>query len=201
MNSLTLSSSSSSTYHELVNAIKEHLEIGSEAHMAIQKFKKLIQDHLDPSCKDIDLENTPIYLDEIDHHLHPQIQEILTDNFALRQKQHQIFGTIHEYIYKLSHDNPDITQQEFQLNFIKNKLPVYLIPVVPSYSVSNLELDYAKLSEQSFVWGNKPRKYQLSIILTPNQKFLKEALLKYGFDDLEDIEQYINQSGFISIDN
>jgi hypothetical protein len=198
MSSSTLSTSS--TYQELVNAIKEHLEIGSEAHMTIQKFKKLIQDHLDPSCKDIDLDNTPIYLDEIDHHLHPQIQEILTDNFALRQKQHQIFGTIHEYIYKLSNDNPDITQQDFQLNFIKNKLPVYLIPVVPSYSVSNLELDYAKLSEQIFVWGNKPQKYQLSIIVTPNQKFLKEALLKYGFDDLEDVEQYINQSGFISID-
>ena len=200
MNSFEIINSSSLMYQELVNAIKQHLEIGSEAHLSIQKFKKLIQDHLDPSCKDMDLENTPIYLDEIDHHLHPQIQEILTDNFALRQKQQQIFDTIHEYIYKLSHDNPEITQSEFQLNFIKNKLPVYLIPVVPSYSVSNLELDYAKLSEQKFVWGNKSQKYQLSIILTPNQKFLKEALLKYGFDDLEDTEQYINQAGFISID-
>jgi hypothetical protein len=201
MNSFNLSTSSLTLYQELVIAIKQHLEIGSEAHMAIQKFKKLIQDHLDPSCKDIDLENTPIYLDEIDHHLHPQIQEILTDNFALRQKQHQVFGTIHEYIYKLSHDNPEIKQSDLQLNFIQNKLPVYLIPVVPSYSVSNLELDYAKLSEQTFVWGNEPQKYQLSIILTPNQKFLKEALLKYGFDSLEDIEPYINQSGFISIEN
>jgi hypothetical protein len=191
--------SSSSTYNELVNAIKQHLEIGSEAHLAIQKFKKLIQDHLDPSCKDIDLENTPIYLDEIDHHLHPQIQEILTDNFALRQKQHQVFETIHEYIFKLSSEYPEMSQSDFQIKLKENKLPLYLIPVVPSHTVSNLELDYAKLSEQKFIWGNKEQKYQMSIILTPNKKFLKEGLLKYGFDSLEDIEPYLNMSGFISI--
>jgi hypothetical protein len=199
MNTFTVSESS--TYNELIDAVKQHLEIGSEAHMAIQKFKKLIKDHLDPSCKDIDLDNTPIYLDEIDHHLHPQIQEILTDNFALRQKQHQVFGTIHEFIYKLAKDFPAFSQLDFQNHFIENKIPIYLIPIVPSNTISNLELDYVKASEQKFIWGDKEQKYQLSIILTPNKKFLKEALLKYGFDSIEDIEPYINNAGFISIES
>ncbi len=193
MNTFTVSESS--TYNELIDAVKQHLEIGSDAHMTIQKFKKLIQDHLDPSCKDIDLENTPIHLDEIDHHLHPQIQEILTDNFALRQKQYQLFGTINELLFKLVNQFPEITQKELQEHFKENKLSIYMIPVVPSHTVN--VLNYSK--DQQYVWGNKPMKYQLAVIVTPNKKYLKEAILKYGFDSLEEMCEYLEDAGFISI--
>ena len=44
------------TYLQLLDTIKIHLETGDEAYLSIQKFKKLIKDHLDPSCNDIDLE-------------------------------------------------------------------------------------------------------------------------------------------------
>jgi hypothetical protein len=190
-----MSYSTSNTYNNLIDLIKEHLEICDKAHMAIQKFKKLIFDHLDPSCKDIDLENTPIHLDEIDHHLHPQIQEILTDNFALRQKQYQLFGTINELLFKLVNQFPEITQKELQEHFKENKLSLYMIPVVPSHTVN--VLNYSK--DQQYVWGNKPMKYQLAVIVTPNKKYLKEAILKYGFDSLEEMSEYLEDAGFISI--
>ena len=190
-----MSYSVSNTYTHLIDLIKEHLDTSDQAHMAIQKFKKLIYDHLDPSCKDIDLENTPIHLDEIDHHLHPQIQEILTDNFALRQKQYQIFGNINELLFKLINEFPEITQHEIQNHFKENNIPIYLVPVVPSHTMNSLE--YSK--NQIYVWGNKKTKYQLSVILTPNKKYLKEVLLKYGFDSLNEIEEYLEETGFVSI--
>ncbi len=190
-----MSYSVSNTYTHLIDLIKEHLDTSDQAHMAIQKFKKLIYDHLDPSCKDIDLENTPIHLDEIDHHLHPQIQEILTDNFALRQKQYQIFGNINELLFKLINEFPEITQHAIQNHFKENNIPIYLVPVVPSHTMNGLE--YSK--NQIYVWGNKKTKYQLSVILTPNKKYLKEVLLKYGFDSLNEIEEYLEETGFVSI--
>jgi hypothetical protein len=190
-----MSYSVSNTYTHLIDLIKEHLDTSDQAHMAIQKFKKLIYDHLDPSCKDIDLENTPIHLDEIDHHLHPQIQEILTDNFALRQKQYQIFGNINELLFKLINEFPEITQHEIQNHFKENNIPIYLVPVVPSHTMNSLE--YSK--NQIYVWGNKKTKYQLSVILTPNKKYLNEVLLKYGFDSLNEIEEYLEETGFVSI--
>ena len=190
-----MSYSVSNTYTHLIALVKEHLDTSDQAHMAIQKFKKLIYDHLDTSCKDIDLENTPIHLDEIDHHLHPQIQEILTDNFALRQKQYQIFGTINELLFKLVNEFPEITQQEIQNHFKENNIPIYLVPVIPSHTMN--QMVYSK--NQIYVWGNKEKKYQLSIILTPNKKYLKETLLKYGFDSLNEIEEYLEDAGFISI--
>ena len=63
----------SENYTNLVKYVSEYLSMGQEAYQYIQDFKKLIREHLDPSEKDIDLDNTPIHLDEIDHHLHPQI--------------------------------------------------------------------------------------------------------------------------------
>jgi hypothetical protein len=39
----------------------------------------------------------------------------------------------------------------------------------------------------------------LSVILTPNKKYLKEVLLKYGFDSLNEIEEYLEETGFVSI--
>ena len=116
------------TYLQLLDTIKIHLETGDEAYLSIQKFKKLIKDHLDPSCTDIDLDNTPIHLDEIDHHLHPQIQEILTDNFALRQKQHQTFGVISELLFKLSKEFSEISQIDIQKHFKENKIPHFNFP-------------------------------------------------------------------------
>jgi hypothetical protein len=58
-------------------------------------------------------------------------------------------------------------------------------------------LEYSK--NQIYVWGNKKTKYQLSVILTPNKKYLKEVLLKYGFDSLNEIEEYLEETGFVSI--
>ena len=183
------------TYLQLLDTIKIHLETGDEAYLCIQKFKKLIKDHLDPSCKDIDLDNTPIHLDEIDHHLHPQIQEILTDNFALRQKQHQTFGVISELLFKLSKEFPQISQIDIQEHFKENKIPLYIIPVVPSQTMTLMKYE----GKQSFMWGLQIQEYQLSIILTQNKKMLKETLLKYGFDTFDEITQYINKCGFINI--
>jgi hypothetical protein len=186
---------SSITYNQFVDTVKQHLEIAGDAHMAIQKFKKLIKDHLDPSCVDMDLENTPIYLSEIDHHLHPQIQEHLTDYFALRQKQHQVFGHVTELIFKLSSEFSEMTQTQFQKHLIDNKIPVYLVPVVPSQTTINLEHD----DMQTYMWGNKQQKYKLAIILTPNKKYRTEALLKYGFDSIEEIEPYLEMAGFVTV--
>ena len=193
MSSITIESSI--TYNQFVDTVKQHLEIGDDAHMAIQKFKKLIKDHLDPSCVDMDLETTPIYLSEIDHHLHPQIQEHLTDYFALRQKQHQVFGHVTELIFKLSSEFSEMTQTQFQKHLIDNKIPVYLVPVVPSQTTINLEQD----DTQIYMWGKKQQKYKLAVILTPNKKYRTEALLKYGFDSIEEIEPYLEMAGFVTV--
>ena len=193
MSSITMESSN--TYNQFIDMVKQHLEIGDDAHIAIQKFKKLIKDHLDPSCVDMDLENTPIYLSEIDHHLHPQIQENLTDYFALRQKQHRVFGHVTELIFKLSSEFSEMSQTQFQKHLIDNKIPVYLVPVVPSQTTINIEHD----DTQKYVWGNKEQKYKLSVILTPNKKYRTEALLKYGFDSIEEIEPYLEMTGFVTL--
>lgn len=194
-NPINFNFNESRTYLELFDTIKIHLETGDEAYSSIQKFKKLIKDHLDPSCLDMDLDNTPIHLDEIDHHLHPQIQEILTDNFALRQKQHQTFGVISELLFKLSKEFPEISQMDIQKHFNDNKIPLYIIPVVPSQTMTMMKYE----GKQSFMWGSQVQKYQLSIILTQNKKILKETLLKYGFDSFDEITEYINKCGFINI--
>ena len=183
------------TYLQLLDTIKIHLETNDESYLCIQKFKKLIKDHLDPSCLDMDLDNTPIHLDEIDHHLHPQIQEILTDNFALRQKQHQTFGVISELLFKLSKEFPEISQTDIQKHFKENKIPLYIIPVVPSQTMTMMKYE----GKQSFMWGSQVQEFQLSIILTQNKKMLKETLLKYGFDTFDEITEYINKCGFINI--
>ena len=183
------------TYLQLIDTIKIQLETGDEAYLSIQKFKKLIKDHLDPSCHDIDLDNTPIHLDEIDHHLHPQIQEILTDNFALRQKLHQTFGVISELLFKLSKEFPKISQMDIQEHFKENKIPLYIIPVVPSQTMTLMKYE----GKQNFMWGSQIQEYQLSIVLTQNKKMLKETLLKYGFDTFDEIKQHINKCGFINI--
>ena len=203
-NPINFNFNESRTYLELFDTIKIHLETGDEAYSSIQKFKKLIKDHLDPSCLDMDLDNTPIHLDEIDHHLHPQIQEILTDNFALRQKQHQTFGVISELLFKLSKEFPEISQMDIQKHFNDNKIPLYIIPVVPSQTMTMMKYE----GKQSFMWGSQVQKYQLSIILTQNKKIIqqnksskssKETLLKYGFDSFDEITEYINKCGFINI--
>ena len=188
--------SESQVYTELINYVKQYLELGEKSYQTIQDFKKLIKDHLDPSEKDIDLDNTPIHLDEIDHHLHPQIQEILTNNFGIRQQQYQIFGLINETIFKLSKEYPNISQLEMQTYFIEHKIPIYLIPVIPSMTNQFQNYD----TNQEFIWGNTKQEYQLSIILTPNKKYLKETITKYGFDSLYEItNEYINKAGFINI--
>jgi hypothetical protein len=140
----------------------------------------------------IDLDNTPIYLDEIDHHLHPQIQEILTNNFGIKQQQHQVFTEITEIIYKLA---KHFTQIEIQKYFIENKMPIYLIP-----NIIQDKKDKKEKKENDFMWGEDKQKYQLAIIITPNPKYLIETISKYGFDSLDETETYLNQSGF-TIDN
>jgi hypothetical protein len=49
------------------------------------------------------------------------------------------------------------------------------------------------------MWGNKQQKYKLAIILTPNKKYRTEALLKYGFDSIEEIEPYLEMAGFVTV--
>jgi hypothetical protein len=55
--------------------------------------------------------------------------------------------------------------------------------------------------KKEFTWGNKiDCEYQLSVIVTPNKKYLKEEIVKYGFDTLEEItDEYLLKSGFISL--
>lgn len=188
----------SKNYSYLVKFVSDYLKMGNEASQHIQEFRKLIRDHLHPSEKDIDLDNTPIHLDKIDHLLHPKIQEILTNNFVIRQQQHQVFFDISNCIFMMTEEFPDITQLEMQKFLIDNKLPIYLIPVVPS--MTNL----FKIIEEKkeFLWGNKTDcEYQLSVIVTPNKQYLKEEIVKYGFDTLEEItDEYLLKSGFISLD-
>ena len=114
----------SKNYIDLCELISEFLKIVEKSRQYIQEFRKLIRDHLDPSEKDIDLDNTPIYLDEIDHHLHPRIQEILTNNFGANQEKNQVFIQICECLLKLTNEFPDISQVEMQKVLINNKLLV-----------------------------------------------------------------------------
>ena len=187
----------SENYTNLVKYVSEYLSMGQEAYQYIQDFKKLIRDHLDPSEKDIDLDNTPIHLDEIDHHLHPQIQEILTNNFAVRQQQYQVFFEISNCLFKMTKEFPDMTQLEMQKILIDRKLPIYLIPVAPSMT----NLFKVVEDKKEFTWGNKTDcEYQLSVLVTPNKKYIKEEIVKYGFDTLDEItDEYLNKSGFISL--
>ena len=171
--------------NELTQITHKYMELCDASCNTIAEFRKLILDHLDPSEKDvIDLDNTPIYLDEIDHHLHPQIQEILTNNFGIKQEQNQVFTQITELIYKLA---KYFTQTEIQKYFIEHKMPIYLIPNINKKD---------KSLEEKFMWGEDMQKYQLAIIITPNPKYLIETISKYGFDTLEETEKYLNQSGF-----
>ena len=179
---------------QLLTLINNHVETGKKAYECIQQFKKLIVDHLDPSCRDIDIMNTPIHLDEIDHHLHPQIQEILTNNFALRQQKHQIFEEIVSMIYSISKENEDLTQLELQNYFIKNNIPVYLIPVVPSMTFMKFGAD----ENHSFIWGKQKKNYKLSVAITPYKKYLNEILEQYGFGTFEETLEYVNLCGFVS---
>jgi hypothetical protein len=175
--------------NELTHFTNKYMELCDESCKTIGEFRKLIFDHLDPSEKDVvDLDNTPIYLDEIDHHLHPQIQEILTNNFGIKQQQHQVFTEITEIIYKLA---KHFTQIEIQKYFIENKMPIYLIP-----NIIQDKKDKKDKKENDFMWGEDKQKYQLAIIITPNPKYLIETISKYGFDSLDETETYLNQSGF-----
>ncbi len=185
----------SNIYNILINNIKNYLEMATQASNTISQFKKLLIDHLDPSEKDIDIDNVPIYLDEIDHHLHPQIQEYLTNNFVIKQQQYQIFEEINQNLFKLITEFPNFTQIEIQKYFIENKIPIYLIPVVPSMTNK-----FKKYDNQKFIWGDKEQEYQLSIIITPNKKYLKETIVTYGFDYLEEIDQYLHKAGFIILE-
>lgn len=186
----------SDIYNNLLSKVDQYSELADQASNSLNQFKKLILDHLDPSEKDIDLDNTPIYLDEIDHHLHPQIQEHLTNNFVIKQQQYQVFEEINQLLFKLTNQFPDITQLEIQKHFIQNKIPIYLIPVIPS--MTNQFKTYDK---QVFQWGKNNQEYQLSIILTSNKKYLKETITKYGFENLDEIEEYLSKSGFIILES
>jgi hypothetical protein len=179
---------------QLLTLINHHVETAKKAYECIQQFKKLIVDHLDPSCRDIDILNTPIHLDEIDHHLHPQIQEILTNNFALRQQKQQTFEEIVSMIYSISKQNEDLTQLELQNYFIKKNLPVYLIPVVPSMTF----MKFGNNENHSFIWGNQKKNYKLSVAITPYKKYLNEILEQYGFGTFEETLEYVNLCGFVS---
>ncbi len=183
--------------NQLLTLINHHVETGKKAYECVQQFKKLIVDHLDPSCRDIDIMNTPIHLDEIDHHLHPQIQEILTNNFALRQQNQQIFEEIVSMIYTISKENHNLTQLELQNYFIKKNVPVYLIPVVPSMTF----MKFGNEENHSFIWGKQKKDYKLSIAITPYKKYLIEILEQYGFGTFEETLEYINLCGFVSDTN
>ncbi len=186
----------SEEYLALSSAIEEHLSLIKESHDTVASFKKLIKDHLDPSCKDIDLDTTPIHLDEIDHELHPRIQEILTNNFVLRQKQMGTFEKINELLYKFINIFYDLSANELQEHFIKENIPVYLIPVIPSMTSKNINVD----EPHKYKWGIYEKKYKMAIIITPMKKYLKESLDYYGFESLTEIKEYINDCGFVSID-
>ncbi len=186
----------SESYILLISIINEHLGLIRESQNTIASFKKLIKDHLDPSCKDIDLDTTPIHLDEIDHELHPQIQEILTNNFVLRQKQLGTFEKINELIYKFIINFPNISASQLQEHFKQNEIPLYLIPVVPSMTSKNININ----EPHQYKWGSETKKYKIAIIITPLKKYLKESLEYYGFESLDEIKEYINDCGFISID-
>ncbi len=185
----------SDIYKSLLSKVDQYSELADQASNSLNQFKKLILDHLDPSEKDIDLDNTPIYLDEIDHHLHPQIQEHLTNNFVIKQQQYQVFEEINQLLFKLINEFPDITQLEIQKHFIQNKIPIYLIPVIPS-----MTNQFKTYENQKFVWGQHNQEYQLSIILTSNKKYLKETITKYGFENLDEIDEYLPKSGFITLE-
>ncbi len=185
----------SNIYNDFILNIKSYLEMAEQASKTISQFKKLLIDHLDPAEKDIDIDNVPIYLDDIDHHLHPQIQEYLTNNFAIKQQQYQVFAQINENLLKLTKEFPNISQLEMQKYFIEHKIPIYIIPVVPSMTNK-----FKIYDNQKFIWGDKEQEYQLSIILTPNKNYLKETIVKYGFDYLEEIDQYLPKAGFIILE-
>ncbi len=180
--------------NQLLELINQHIETGKKAYDCVQEFKKLIIDHLDPSCRDIDIMTTPIYLDEIDHHLHPQIQEILTNNFALRQQNQQTFEEIVSMIYKISQENEKLTQLELQNYFKSKNIPIYLIPVVPSMTFIKFQHD----DDHSFMWGKNKKDYKLSVAITPYKKYLNETLDQYGFRTYEETLEYLNLCGFVS---
>ena len=190
------SSYESSSYFELESIINEYLAISKETQQNIASLKKLIKDHLHPSCKDLDLDTTPIHLDEIDHELHPQIQEILTNNFALRQKQMGSFEKINELLFKFINVFPNLSASNLQEHFSQKDIPIYLIPVVPSMTSKNINVD----EPHQYKWGLEIKKYKIAIIITPLKKYLKDSLEYYGFESLDEIKEYINDCGFISID-
>ncbi len=193
---INININNSESYISLISIINDHLALIKESQYNIASFKKLIKDHLDPSCKDIDLDTTPIHLDEIDHELHPQIQEILTNNFVLRQKQLGTFEKINELLYKFVINFPNITASELQAHFYEKDIPLYLIPVIPSMTSKNINID----EPHQYKWGMEIKKYKIAIIITPLKKYLKESLEYYGFESLDEIKEYINDCGFISID-
>jgi len=175
-------------YTNLMNKLKEYLETCDLTFLSVQKFKKLIQNHLDEPSKNIKLEDASIYLDEIDHRLHPEIQSILTNNFALKQQQYQLFNQISEILFNIHRELPEINQKDIQRYFLDNKIPIYLIPVYNNNSSNS--------SNYSYIWGNTEKIYPISIVITPNSKYLLEILNKYGYDTIEETFDKLDEAGF-----
>lgn len=182
---------SNKEYILLTEMIAEHITASKEACESINKFRKLIKDHLDPSLSNIDLENAQIRLADLDERLHPQVQEYLTNYYAMNQKSSQLFLQINQILFNIHKKFPEITPLEFEDHFRNKSIPLYITPVE--------QFDTKIIESCDFFWNDKKQKYQLFVTVTPSLKYLNDKLLEYGYESLEDSRKNLNQCGFATM--
>lgn len=183
----------SEEYSKFIKLVVSYLDLSRQSLSHVKNFRKVIEDHLDPESKKLDLNTTPIYLDNIDDRLKPSIQQHLTDHFAVRQQQHHLFSQIQESFLHLHQKFPDIKATTFEKHFRDNNINVYLIPVDPN-SIKGL-----KKIKESPTWNQQKMKYLISLVITDNQKYLDELIVGYRYQTIEEAFEKLDQSGLIIV--
>jgi hypothetical protein len=177
-------------YILLKKMINEHITVCDKASQSIQNFRQLLIDHLAPEHTIVELENTPIYLEDLDDELKPQVQEHLTNYYAYKQEASLIFKEISQVFYKLHTLHPEISLADFKNMFETQNIPLYFTPVKP-----NTQHNY------HFEWNNNPKTYQLYLTVTSNKEFLLDKIKQYGYKSIDESYTYLDQCGFATLIN
>jgi hypothetical protein len=171
--------------------ISENIIASEKASQSIQKFRQLLIDHLAPGHTIVELENTPIHLEDLDDELVPLVQEYLTNYYAYKQQSSQLFLEISQIFYKLHSKHPEISLTDFKNLFESQKLPIYITPVKSD-----------KLKNCQFIWNKEVKDYQLFLTVTSSEEHLNKQITNYGYTSIEDSYKHLGQCGFATlIDN
>jgi hypothetical protein len=175
-------------YILLKTIINEHVVISDKASQSIQNFRQLLIDHLAPEHTVVELDNTPIYLEDLDDELKPQVQEHLTNYYVYKQQATNIFKEINQVFYKLHSIYPEISLTDFKNFFENQNLPIYITPV---------KIDQS--GHYHFIWNNQHKNYQLYLTVSSNKQYLLDKLITYGYTSLENSYEHLEDCGFATL--